>query len=157
MTEELKQARVTRRNAKSALTRVGKSLRHAIARNRPRSEITECFLKVQSAYDKLTEKHEEFTTLIEDDKEFEQEEAWFEECQDDFMRLEIETKEYIEAVAKDKVSMQENSQESNTNEGSSAIISAAKESNEESLNNSGISGMQATGQESINTCEQRVD
>ena len=67
------------------------------------------------------------------------------------MRLEIETKEYIEAVAKDKVSMQENSQESNTNEGSSAIISAAKESNEESLNNSGIFGMQATGQESVNT------
>ena len=92
--------------------------------------VRECFLKVQSAYDKLTEKHEEFTTLI-DDKEFEQEEAWFEECQDDFMRLEIETKEYIEAVAKDKVSMLENSQESNTNEGSSVIISAAKESNEE--------------------------
>ena len=83
-------------------------------------------------YDKLTDKHEVFTVLIEYDKEFEKEEAWFEEYQEEFMRLEIEMKEYIEVVGKDKISIQENPQESFKNEGSSAMISEAKESNKES-------------------------
>ena len=38
--------------------------------------------KLQEAYENLVTKHEEFTKLIEDDAEFEKEEAWLADCQE---------------------------------------------------------------------------
>ena len=69
MSEALKEAKVTRRNGKAALTRAGKSLRHTIESKRPGTEVRESLAKVQEAYEKLTQKHEELTKLIEDDEE----------------------------------------------------------------------------------------
>ena len=87
-----------RRNAKAALTRAGKSLRHLIESTRPGKEVRDVFSKVQEAYEKLIEKHEEFTKLIEDEKEFEEQEAWLEESQYMFLRLETDTKLYLEST-----------------------------------------------------------
>ena len=82
MTERLlKETKKSRRNAKAALTRAGKSLRRLIESKRPGKEVRDVLSKVQEAYDKLIENHEEFTKLIEDDKEFEEQEAWLEESQ----------------------------------------------------------------------------
>ena len=39
--------------------------------------------------------HEEFAKLIEDDQEFEAQEAWLEESQEFFMNLETDTKLYL--------------------------------------------------------------
>ena len=80
MTERLlKETKISRRNAKAALTRAGKSLRHLIESKRPGKEIREVLSKVQEAYDKLIENHGEFTKLIH--KDFEEQEAWLAESQ----------------------------------------------------------------------------
>ena len=78
----LKETKINRRNAKAALTRAGKALRHAIESKRPGKEVSDFLYKVQEAYETLIVKHEEFTKLIEEDKEFESQEAWLEESQD---------------------------------------------------------------------------
>ena len=70
MSEALKEAKVTHRNGKAALTRAGKSLRHTIESKRPATEVRESLAKVQEAYEKLTQKHEQLTKLIEDDEEY---------------------------------------------------------------------------------------
>ena len=75
MAELLKEAKIKRRNAKAALSRVGKSHRHLIENKRPGKEVRDVLSKVQEAHDKLIENHEEFTKLIEDDKEFEEQEV----------------------------------------------------------------------------------
>lgn len=65
MTERLlKETKISRRNAKAALTRAGKSLRYLIESKRPGKEVRDVFSKVQEAYDKLIENHEEFTKTI---------------------------------------------------------------------------------------------
>ena len=71
--------RLKRRNAKAALTRVGKSLRYLIESKRTGQEVRDFLSKVQEAYEALVVKHEEFTQLIEDDNEFEEQEAWLAE------------------------------------------------------------------------------
>ncbi|XP_068711858.1 uncharacterized protein [Montipora foliosa] len=99
LTEQLlKETKINRRNAKAALTRAVKSLRHLIESKRPGKEVRDVLSKVQEAYEKLIEKHEEFTKLIEDEKEFEEQEAWLEESQYMFLRLETDTKLYLEST-----------------------------------------------------------
>ena len=49
----LKETKISRRNAKSALRRAGKSLRHLIESKPPGKEVREVLSKVQEAYDKL--------------------------------------------------------------------------------------------------------
>ena len=99
MTEKLlKETKISRTNAKAALTSAGKSLHHLIESKRPGKEIGEVLSKVLEAYDKLIENHEEFTKLIEDDKEFEEQEAWLEESQYIFLSLETDTKLYLEST-----------------------------------------------------------
>lgn len=153
---EVKDAKVNRRNAKGALTRAGKSLRCLIESKRPASEVRDSLLKVQEAYERLIEKHEDYTKLIEDDEEFEKEETWFGDCQDMFMRLEIQAKEYIDKTPGKAKDMQENPHKSNLN--SDAVVLASSdnftsetsgESNHEGI--SGISGIQLSGKETINT------
>jgi len=92
----LKDAKIIRRNAKAALTRAAKALRHLIQSKRPGKEVSDVLFKVRKAYETLIDKHEEFTKLIEDDKEFEGQEAWLEESQYMFMSLETDTKLYFE-------------------------------------------------------------
>ena len=66
MTERLlKETKISRRNAKAALTRARKSLRHLIEIKRPGKEVRDVLSKVQEAYDKLIENHDKFTKLIE--------------------------------------------------------------------------------------------
>jgi len=92
MSEQLlKDVKIMRRNAKVALTRAAKALLHLIKSKRPGKE-------VQKAYETLINKHEEFTKLIEDDKEFEEQEARLEESQYMFTSLETDTKLYLEST-----------------------------------------------------------
>ena len=98
-----KEVKVTRRNTKAALTRAGKSLRHTIESERPATEVRKSLSKVQEAYEKVTQKHKEFTKLIEHDEKFEKEEMRFDECQEMFMRVEVQAKEYIDASETVKV------------------------------------------------------
>ena len=146
MSEALKEAKVTRRNGKAALTRAGKSLRHTIKSKRPGTEVRESLAKVQEAYEKLTQKHEELTKLTEDDEEFEKEEMWFEECQEMFMRVEVQAKEYIdetETVKKISVSTKDDILND--------VVETYPGSASPPQNNSGMLGMQSGGNQSINT------
>ena len=144
MSEALKEAKVTRRNGKAALTRAGKSLRHTIESKRPATEVRESLAKVQEAYEKLTQKHEELTKLIEDDEEFEKEEMWFEECQEMFMRVEVQAKEYIDETVK-KISV------STKDDILNDVVETYPGSASPPQNNSGMLGMQSGGNQSINT------
>ena len=98
MADLLKEAKIKRRNAKAALTRAGKSLHYLIESKRTRQEVRDFLSKVQEAYEALVVKHEEFTQLIEDDNEFDEQEAWLAESQDAFMSLEIHAKLYLEST-----------------------------------------------------------
>lgn len=43
-------------------------------------------------------KHEDYTKLIEDDSAYETEEQWLSDCQEIFMRLEVDAKMFVESV-----------------------------------------------------------
>ena len=94
----LKQAKMKRRNCKAALTRLGKTVRIQVSGNRPAEEVKGALEKYEAAFSELVSKHEEYTLLIEDDSEFENEEAWLEECQETFLRLKIDTEDYLKEV-----------------------------------------------------------
>jgi 23S rRNA G2445 N2-methylase RlmL len=99
---EYKAAKLTRRNAKASLTRSGRVLQHRIANQRSVDEIQEMFANVEKVYNDLVQKHEKFTELIEEDKEFEVEEHWLEECQQQFLSLESRAKEYVQKTLNEK-------------------------------------------------------
>ncbi|CAB3983142.1 Hypothetical predicted protein [Paramuricea clavata] len=58
--------------------------------------------KVEKVYDDLVQKHKKFTELIEEDKEFEVEKHWLEECQQQFLSLESRAKEYVQKTLNEK-------------------------------------------------------
>ena len=94
----LKQAKTDRRSAKSAFTRAGKALVHAVEHKRPPNEVREVLIKLQGVYENLVVKHEDYTKLIEDDSAYETEEQWLSDCQEIFMRLEVDAKMFFESV-----------------------------------------------------------
>ena len=75
-----------------------KLLRYLIDSKGTRQEVRDILSKVQEAYEVLVVKHEEFTQLIEDDNEFEEQEACLTESQDVFMSLEVQAKLYLEST-----------------------------------------------------------
>jgi hypothetical protein len=95
---EFTKAKIGRRTAKAALTRIGKTLEYEIEHKRPQNEVRNSLLKINKAFDSLVLKHEEFTSLITDDNEFEKEEKWLAECQEYFLRIDLEVKTYVEHV-----------------------------------------------------------
>ena len=83
-----------RRNAKAALTR-------------PTLEVSEALHNVEKAYNDLVIKHEEYTTLIDDDTDFDEAERWMEDCQGSFMTYLMRGKEYLEKlVSQEKVTLE---------------------------------------------------
>jgi len=141
MSEQLlKDAKIIRRNAKAVLTRATKSLRHLIQSKRPGKEVSDVLFKVQKAYETLIDKHEEFTKLIEDDKEFEEQEAWLEESQYMFMSLETYTKLHLESTKevqkefKDKESQLSDNEASYENTSSSEISKSSISSSDNADN-----------------------
>ena len=94
----IKQAKMKRRNCKAALTRLGKTVRIQVSGNRPAEEVKGALEKYEAAFSELVSKHEEYTLLIEDDSVFEDEEAWLEECQETFLKLKIDTEDYLKEV-----------------------------------------------------------
>ena len=77
-----KTAKISRRTAKSALTRSGKLVNNLIEGKRPKQEVRKMLDKLQANFSELVMKHEAYTALIDDDHEFEEEEAWLGECQE---------------------------------------------------------------------------
>lgn len=97
--DALKSAKTDRRTAKGTLTRCGKSLAKLIDAKRPEQEVRDGLHKLQLAFDNLVAKHENYSQLIEDDSEFEVQEAWMGECQEDFMSMEMGAKECIDTLS----------------------------------------------------------
>ena len=132
----LKQTKTDRRSAKSAFTRAGKALVHAVEHKRPPNEVREVLIKLQGVYENLVVKHEDYTTqLIEDDSAYETEEQWLSDCQEKFMRLEVDAKMYAESVE----------QSSSSDLAKNGNLSKEKESIAcyEVFENEGISNMQS--------------
>ena len=95
---QLKRARVERRIAQAAFTRVVKALEHVIANNIPWKEITAILNKLQEAFENLVRKHKEFASLVEDDEECNREEKCLVECQDVLMETETRAKISIDKM-----------------------------------------------------------
>ena len=93
--ENIKTAKIKRRNRKAALTRSGKTINLKVAGNRSAEEIRKSLDLYEKAFLDLAAKHEKLTLLFEDDEQFE-EENWFEAVQDTFLQLKIDTKDYIQ-------------------------------------------------------------
>ena len=96
--EEFTKAKIGRRTAKAALTRIGNTVEYEIDNKRPENEVRNSLLKLNNAFDTLVLKHEVLTSLITDDDEFEKEEKWLAECQQYFLRIDLGVKTYIESV-----------------------------------------------------------
>ena len=94
--EALKAAKIQRRSAKASLTRLGKALVQLCDNKRPVNEVSEYLVKVKEAFENVVSKHETYANLIVDDKEFEKEENWLDECQNYFLKIDIDAKGYIE-------------------------------------------------------------
>ena len=77
---------------------------HGVEHNRPAVEVREAIDKLKGAYEILIEKHEDYTKLIEDDAVYENEEEWMTECQERFLRLEVDAKMFIESKARSSAS-----------------------------------------------------
>ena len=90
--EAKKAAKLQRRAAKASLTRLGKVAKHLCENKRPASEVSEYLVKVKTAFENVVSKHEIYANLIVDDKLFEQEEQWLDECQNFFLKIDIEAK-----------------------------------------------------------------
>ena len=112
----MKQAKINRRTAKAALTRAGKSLTHLINGERPQEEVSQSLLIYRQAYENLVSKHDEYTSLIENDEEFAEQESWLEECQENFMSLESKSKVYMES--KNEIEQSNNKLKACTNDAS---------------------------------------
>ena len=113
---------------------------YLIQSKRPGKEVSDVLFKVQKAYETLIDKHEEFTKLIEDDKEFEEQGAWLEESQYMFMSLETDTKLYLESTKevqkefKDKESEPSDNEVSYENTSSSEISKSSISSSDNADN-----------------------
>lgn len=77
--------------------RTGKALRGTA------EKIKQSLTQLQVYYEKLIIKHEDFTKLIEANAEFEQEEAWFRECEEMFMNFETQDNLHLENTEKQEV------------------------------------------------------
>ncbi|XP_028413778.1 uncharacterized protein LOC114536622 [Dendronephthya gigantea] len=96
--ETLKAAKLQRRAAKASLTRLGKALIHLCESKRPANEVSEYLVKIKDAFENVVSKHETYANLIVDDEAFANEEKWLDECQNYFLKTEIDAKSYIESV-----------------------------------------------------------
>ena len=146
VSEALKEAKVTCQNAEAALTRAGKSLWQTIKIRCPATEVKKSLSEVKEAYEKLTQEHEQLKKLMEDDEKFEKEEMWFEECQEMFMQVEVQAKEYIDATETEKsiwVTMKEDI--------SNNVVESYPGLTSPSQINSGMIGVQSFGNQFINT------
>jgi hypothetical protein len=76
-------------------TPIGKVIIVQIGGEQSNEEIQKALDNYEKAYADLEAKHEEVTMLKEDDKQFEEEEQWIEQCQETFLRLEIEAQDYM--------------------------------------------------------------
>ncbi|KAG1650686.1 hypothetical protein GQR58_027818 [Nymphon striatum] len=92
---DLKKLRVTRRNAKAALTRIGTSIIYAIDNRRPIEELRVAVKRLETAFAEVVDKHEKLTECIEEEEIFEKEEKWLNEVQRDFLELETKAKDYV--------------------------------------------------------------
>ena len=111
--EALKAVKLQRRAAKASLTRLGKAAKHLCENKRPASEVSEYLVKVKTAFENTVSKHEIYANLIVDDTLFEQEEQWLDECQNFFLKIDIEAKCYEETVSgKGVENPEENEQQS---------------------------------------------
>ena len=108
---EHKAAKLTRRNAKASLTRSGRALVHRITNQRSVDEVKETLAIVENVYNDLVQKHEKFTELIEEDKAFEVEEHWLEECQRHFLNLDSRATEYLQETLDEKGSSKKDDNE----------------------------------------------
>ena len=90
-----KAAKILRRNAKGNLTRRSNTLINVIDAERSKEEIIESLERAESAYSEVTERHDEFTKLIEDDEEFDEEEQWMDDCRRNFLEVKMRAKDCI--------------------------------------------------------------
>ena len=134
------------RDFRETSPRAGKSLRHTIESKRPATEVRKSRSEVQEAYEKLTQKHKDLTKLSEDDEEFKKQEMWFEECQEMFMRVEVQGKEQIDATETEK-SISVNTKDDISND----VVETYPGLTSPPQNNNGMIGMQSVGNQSIDT------
>ncbi|KAJ7389782.1 Tumor protein 63 [Desmophyllum pertusum] len=93
-----KQAKTDRRTAKSAFTRAGKAVVYTVESKRPPDEVSQALAKLQGAYENLVAKHDDYAKLIEEGEHYQTEEQWLAECQEIFMRIEVDAKMFFESV-----------------------------------------------------------
>ena len=105
----LRSAKKNRRTSKAALTRAGKAMNHLIQAERPQEEVSQSLLLYKQTYETLVLKHEEYTSLIEDDETFTVEEHWLEECQETFINMQTNAKLYIESKAVEVANVEQSS------------------------------------------------
>ena len=91
----VKELKKKRRGLKAALTRQEKALDLLIDGDRSVAEITDHLKSLQITFDNLVQSHENYTEQIDDDEEFENEEAWLADCQQSFINMRCRAADYV--------------------------------------------------------------
>ena len=150
--EELKATKKARGNAKSTFTRSGNWLTHIVDVKRPESEVRDALSKVEEAYNDLVVKHENYTTLIDDDNDFEEAESWMNECQGSFINYVMRAKMYLDSlVSPEKQTLQNGEDKEKTASSQSSMIGM---SNMQSATPSESDGPHNDEMQSIQSVEQ---
>ncbi|KAJ8022200.1 hypothetical protein HOLleu_39614 [Holothuria leucospilota] len=86
--------KLQRRTAKGKLTRTQNAVQFLLKGKRPSSEVKDSFIECKQAFEDVCKKHEEYTSVIVQDEEFDKQEKWIDECQQAFLELKIQVNDY---------------------------------------------------------------
>ncbi|KAG1697393.1 hypothetical protein GQR58_006003 [Nymphon striatum] len=92
--------KLSRRGAKGALTRVSNAIQYNLNNNRPKEEIMKMLSKLETAYESLVTKHEQYSECIEDEKDYELLEEDLNNVQVQYLEVWTRTKDYVSTIDK---------------------------------------------------------
>ncbi|XP_033127733.1 uncharacterized protein LOC117125358 [Anneissia japonica] len=92
----IKDLKIKRRNAKAALTRQGNAIYLMMQEHQAPEEVRSQLQRLEVAFDDLVKKHEVYTELIDNEEEFNNEEAWLAECQHRFISTHGDARKYLD-------------------------------------------------------------
>ena len=93
----MEKAKNVRRAAKGSLTRAMGTVDVLIEAQRPIEEVLDALKSLTTCFESLMDKHEQYTILL-DDEEFEEAEAWMDDCNREYNGCNMKANDYIRHV-----------------------------------------------------------
>ena len=99
MADDIKKLKLARRNLKGQLTRTLSMIESLSKDNTDVNMLKQYVSKAEEQFSKIEEKQADLTLLVEDDQEFEAEEAWMTSCEEVFIQKLVQAKSVVNRVS----------------------------------------------------------